>query len=163
MMKLTVSRMSAGTNLARGRCSFACCMRPRHCAPDGNGLQGPMMLSAAYEDAMGIDDYEHAAAAGKHSSLLIGNFGAPNEASATFTDFMGFDPKTFVQRNRPKIFHVHLRSCGDHVAQFAQLAHGFVENCGDDASMAVVRRAGIAPGKTKTADEAAAFLIEEKF
>jgi hypothetical protein len=122
-----------------------------------------MMLSAAYEDAMRIDDYEDTAAPCEHSSLLIGNFSAPDEATSALTNLMGLHAKRFVQRNRPKIFHVHLRSCGDYVSQFAQLAHGFVQNRGDDASMAVVRRAGIAAAKAEVADEAAAFLIEEKF
>ncbi len=74
--------------------------------------------------------------------------------------FMGFDAQGFVQRDGLDVFDGHFRGDGDDVAEFVELAHGVVEDGGDDAAVAVSGRAGVAFAQAEIADEAVPFLSE---
>jgi hypothetical protein len=119
-------------------------------------------LFSAQEDATRINDDKDGAAAGKNGPVLIGNLGAAREPATALADFAGLDPEAFVQRHGPEVFHVHLGSGGDHVTQFTQLAHGFVENSGDDSAVAVAGRACVAAAKAKNGDESLVFPVQKK-
>ena len=73
---------------------------------------------------------------------------------------MGFDAERLIQRDRFYIFNGHSGCDGDDLAEFVELAHGVVEDGGDDAAVAVSGRAGVAAAEAEMADEALPFLLE---
>lgn len=77
-------------------------------------------------------------------------------------DFPAFDVQWLVQWDRLEVFHRHLFGQGYDVAEFVDLAHGVVENRGDDASMTVAGRAGVASAEIEVADEDVAIFIERE-
>jgi len=79
------------------------------------------------------------------------------------TDFAAFDAERFVQRDGLEIFDGHLAGEGDDVVQLADLAHGVVEDAGDDAAVAVAGRSGIALAEAEAADESLALFVEDEF
>ena len=48
-------------------------------------------------------------------------------------------------------------------AEFVYLAHGIVEDGGNDAAVAMAGRSGVALAEAETADEGLAFVVEEEF
>ena len=119
-------------------------------------------LRAVLENALRIDNYEYTAAAGKNSSFLINNFGDPREPGPTFADLSRFDPQPLVQGYWPAIFDGHARGGGNDVAQLAQFAHGIIKNGGNDSTVAVARRSGVALAQTKMRDKMIAIPIQRK-
>ena len=49
------------------------------------------------------------------------------------------------------------------MAEFIYLAHGIVEDAGDDAAVAVAGRSGVALAETEIADEGLAGFVEDEF
>jgi len=68
-----------------------------------------------------------------------------------------------VKRNGFQVFDGHLAGEGDDVMEFVDLAHGVVEDGGDDASVAVAGRSGVAFAEAEMADESLAFFVEDEF
>ena len=83
--------------------------------------------------------------------------------AAVNADFPAFDVQRFMQRNGLQVFDSHFFGHGDNVAQFVHLAHGVVEDGGDDAAVAVAGRSGVALAEFEVADEDSALFIEGKF
>jgi len=79
---------------------------------------------------------------------------------AVDAEFPAFDTERFVQGDRLQIFDIHFLGQGDDVAELVYLAHGVVEDGGDDAAVAVAGRAGVALAETEFADEGLALLVE---
>lgn len=65
-----------------------------------------------------------------------------------------------MQRDWFQVFHRHFLGERDYVAQLVYLAHGIVEDAGDNASVAVAGRAGVAVAEVEFADEGAALFVE---
>ncbi len=83
--------------------------------------------------------------------------------ASAHADLARFHAQRFVERHRPQVVHLHLRSQRDHLAQLVHFAHGLIENGGDDAAMAVSRRSGVALIQAEAANEHPALLVEGKF
>jgi len=47
--------------------------------------------------------------------------------------------------------------------ELVDLAHGVVEDGGDDAAVAVAGRSGVALAEAEVADESSAFFVEDEF
>src|ERR1019366_9564815 len=73
-----------------------------------------------------------------------------------------FDNERFEQRYRLQVGDFHLTRQGNQTVQLVYLAHGFVEDGGDDASVGMGWRPDKAPLQTKAAEEALALLVEHK-
>ena len=112
---------------------------------------------------MGIDDDEDAAGAGEHRALVIDDLGGADETASALGKLPRLNAQWFAEWHGTEVFHFHLRSWGDHLAQFAQLAHSFIENCGDDSTVAVAGRAGVAAGKPEIGDNLLALVVEKEF
>jgi len=80
--------------------------------------------------------------------------------AAFYADFPAFDVQRFVQRDGLEVFDGHFFGQGDYVAELVYLAHGVVEDGGDDAAVAVAGRAGVALAQTELADEGLAGFVE---
>ena len=114
------------------------------------------------EHLFGVDGDEDTAAAGQDFAFLIEDFGGIDVLSAVHADFSAFDPQRLLQRDGLQVFHRHLFRDRNHVAQLIRLAHGVVEDGGDDAAMAVAGRSGVALGQAEVADEGAALFVERE-
>ena len=68
-----------------------------------------------------------------------------------------------MKRNRFKVFDRHLFGQRDHVAELVYLAHGIVEDGGDDPAMAMAGRSRITLAETKAAYEGLALFVEREF
>jgi len=100
---------------------------------------------------MAVNDHEDAAAAGENRSLVIEDLGSAAKSAAAPADLSGFNPQWLMERHWPQILDRHAGGGGGKIAQFVQLAHGIVENGGDNSTMAVSGRAGVTPAQSKVA------------
>lgn len=80
--------------------------------------------------------------------------------AAVHADFPALDAERLVEGHGLKVFDMNLAGQGDHVAQLVHFAHGFVEEGGDDAAVAVAGRSGVALAQAKAANESLARFIE---
>ncbi len=83
--------------------------------------------------------------------------------AAVDADFPALDAQRFVQRDGLEIFDGHLLGEGDDVVELVDLAHGIVEDAGDDAAVAVAGRSGVALAETEVADEGLAGFVVDEF
>ena len=81
---------------------------------------------------------------------------------AANTDFFAFHAQRFVQWHRLKVLDRHLACESDDVVELVHLAHGVVEDGGDDASVAVSGRASVAFAEAELADEGLALFVENE-
>ena len=77
--------------------------------------------------------------------------------------FAAFYAQGLVQRDGLQIFDGHFFGEGDDVVELVDLAHGVVEDGGDDAAVAVAGRSGVAFAEAEAADEGLAGFVEDKF
>ena len=96
------------------------------------------------EHFFGVDGDEDAAAAGEDFILLVEDFGDVDVLAAVDADFPALDAQRFVERDGLEVFDRHLFGEGDDVVELVYLAHGVVEDGGDDAAVAVAGRSGVA-------------------
>jgi hypothetical protein len=80
-----------------------------------------------------------------------------------FSDFAAFDAQRFVQRDGLEVFDRHFAGESDDVMELVDLAHGVVEDAGDDAAVAVAGRSGVALAEAEAADEGLAGFVEDEF
>lgn len=106
-----------------------------------------------------VDGDEQALAFGQHFAFLVENFGGVGMIAPAHADFPRLDTQWFVQWNGLQIVDGDGRSQRDDVAKLIHLAHGFVEEGGDNAAVHVAGRAGIALTEPKTADKKVTFFI----
>ena len=100
--------------------------------------------------------------AGEHSSILIEDFRHSGQSSSAFADLSRFHSQWLAQRHGSEIFDSHAGGRGNKIAQLVQLAHGVVKNGGNNSTMAVPRRAGVALSEPKMRDELPALTIERE-
>ena len=115
------------------------------------------------EHFFGVDGDEDAFAAGEDFVFVVENFGGIDMGASAFFDFAAFDAQRFVQRNGLEIFDRHFTREGDYLVELVDLAHGVVEDAGDDAAVAVAGRSGVAGAEAEFADEGLALFIEDEF
>jgi hypothetical protein len=115
------------------------------------------------EHFLGINRDENSTAAGEDFALFVQDFGFVDVLAAVDADFPALDMKRFVQRHWLQILDRHFLCEGDDVMQFVHFAHGVVEDGGDDASVTVAGRSGIALREAELADEGLAFFVQDKF
>jgi len=120
-------------------------------------------LSGATKYVLMIDDDEYAAAAGEDSSLLVTDLGGMSEAATALAEVPRPDFEKTVQRNWAQVLDGHARGGCRGVEEAVHLGHGFVEDGGDHAAMAVSGRAGVAFAQAKAADELFAGGVESEF
>jgi hypothetical protein len=107
-----------------------------------------------------IDSDEFTGAACEDFSALVADLSdvmvnaSADEAVTTFGD------ERLTERNRAQIFDLHFASECDDVAELVGLAHGFVEDRRDNASVSVAGRSYVAFGQLETGHEAAMGFVE---
>ncbi len=131
--------------------------------PSGN-LAGEVKLSLYElgEHFFRVDGDEDAFAAGQHFPALVHDLRHVDVGLAADFDFVSFDEEGFVQGHGLEIFDGHLAGEGDDMVQFVYLAHGVVENGGDDAAVAMAGRSGVAFAETEAAESDAAFFVQRE-
>jgi len=82
--------------------------------------------------------------------------------AAALFDFAALDAERFVQRDGLEVFDRHLAGESDDVMELVDLAHGVVEDAGDDAAVAMAGRSGVALAEAEAADEGLAFFVEDE-
>ena len=83
--------------------------------------------------------------------------------AALDADFPALDVQRLMQGDGLQVFDGHFFGQGDYVAELVYLAHGVVEDGGDDAAMAMAGRAGVALAEAEFADEGLARFVEGEF
>ena len=114
------------------------------------------------EHFFGIDGDEDAAAAGQDFAPFVQDFGGIDVGAAALFDFAAFDSERFVQRDGLEIFDGHFTGEGDDMMQLVDLAHGVVEDAGDDAAVAVAGWSGVATAQTEFADEGLTLFVKDE-
>ncbi len=94
---------------------------------------------------------------------MVEDFRGIDVLGSTNFDFASLDEQGFVQLDRLEVLHRHLTRQGDDVAQLVYLTHGVVGNGGDDSSVAVAWRTGVAFAESEAAVRHLAVLVEGKF
>src|ERR1035437_3452417 len=136
-------------------------LKPRG-APSALCRVAVLLLQVLGEHAMRIDLDEPRRTARQHLSFSIANLGGPVMFAAVDAHLPAFDNERFEQRHRLQVGDFHLARQGNQIVQLVHLAHGFVEDGGDDASVGMGWRPDEAPLQAKAADEALALLVENK-
>jgi hypothetical protein len=122
-----------------------------------------LSLHVLGEHFFGVDGDEDAAAAGEDFVIFVQDFGGVDVGTSALFDFAAFDTEGFVERNGLEIFDGHFAGESDDVVEFVDLAHGVVEDTGDDASVAVAGRSGIAFAEAEFADEGLTGFVKNEF
>jgi len=143
---------------------------PRHGDPekgpsDDFSMTPSSLYSSLYEFAkhfLRVNGNEGTTAAGEDFPLLVRDFGHVNVPAPVDADFPALDPQRRVKRHGLDVFNGHFFGQGDDLTELVYLAHGIVENAGDDASVAVARRARIPVAQIEIANEAAVLFIERE-
>ena len=82
--------------------------------------------------------------------------------AAALFDFAAFDAQRFVQRDGLEIFDGHFAGERYDMMQLVYLAHGVVEDAGDDAAVAVAGRTGVAAAQAEFADKCLALFVKDE-
>ena len=77
-------------------------------------------------------------------------------------DLARFHAQRLLEGHGLEVIDFYFRGQRNDLAQLIDLAHGFVEDGGDNAAVAVSGRAGVALAEPEAADEARALLIVDK-
>jgi hypothetical protein len=117
------------------------------------------LLNGLGKHAVRIDGDKQALAARQHLAFFVEYLRFISVPAALDFELARFDAQRLMERHGLEVIHSHLGSHGDDLAQLVYLAHGFVEDGGDDAAMAVSGRPGVALAEAEAADEAVAFLV----
>ena len=83
--------------------------------------------------------------------------------AAFYFNFAAFYAQGFVERDRLQVFDCHFAGQGDYMVELVYLAHGVVEDAGDDAAVAVAWGSGVALAEAEAADEGLAGFVEREF
>jgi hypothetical protein len=121
---------------------------------------GGSPLHVLAEHLLRINGDEDPSATGEHLTLLVEDFGNVDMTASVHGLFARFDAERLIEGNGFEILDGHLDRHGDDVAKLVHLAHAFVEEGGDDASMAVARRSGVTFAEAEAANEDVAVFVE---
>ncbi len=126
-------------------------------------MQAGRESSFFLEDVLWIEDHEYATAAGEQATLGIADFCDAGKAPPVLANLTRLHSQRLVQRYWPEIFDGHARGGGWQVARFVELAHGIIENGGDNSAVAVARRAGVALAQAEITNIFLSARIGRKF
>src|SRR5258708_3454157 len=101
------------------------------------------------EHFFGVDGDEGTTAAGQDFVLFVENFGGVDVGASFYFYFAAFDAQGRLQGDWLQIFDGHLSGEGYYMMQLVHLAHGVVEDAGDDATVAVAGRSGVPPAEAE--------------
>src|SRR5260370_14677776 len=107
-----------------------------------------------------VDDHKSYFAAGEHSAVSIANFRGAKAVSSLLFFLPAFDENFLIDRNGLAIGDGHLRGDGALTGQLGELAHSFIENDGDDATVSKTTTASIIQAQRKFAAGSAIVEIE---
>lgn len=110
-----------------------------------------------------IDCNEQAASAGENFIFLVVDFRGVDVFTSLDFQLKRFDAQGSVKRDRLQIVDRDLGGESNDVTALVDLAHGLVEDGGDDAAMAVSRRSGVTLAKTKAAKESISLFVVDEF
>jgi hypothetical protein len=130
------------------------------------GAQAKFVRSAFHvfgKHSFGVDGDEDAAAAGQDLILFVEDFGYVNMAASPDLELASLDAQRLMQGYWLEVLDRHFAGEGDDVTQLIYLAHGVVEDAGDDAAVAVAGRSAVALAEAEAADEGLAFFVEGEF
>ena len=85
------------------------------------------------------------------------------QAATAFADLSRFNTQWLVERHGLDTLHGHFGGHGENITKLIELAHGIIENSGDNSAVAVARRPGVALAEPEAADEPLAGIIEKEF
>jgi len=109
-----------------------------------------------------VDSDEDAATAGQDFALFVQDFGGVHVGASFLFYLAAFDAERLVQRDGLEIFDGHFTSEGDDMMQLVDLAHGVVEDAGDDAAVAVAGWSGVTAAEAEFADEGLALFVQDE-
>ena len=75
----------------------------------------------------------------------------------------GLDAQGLVQGNGPKIMDSHLRGDGGDAVEFVDLAHGIIEDGGNNSSVTMAGRTGVTVVELEAAEVSVASLVGDEF
>src|SRR5579884_714873 len=114
------------------------------------------------EHALGINRNESPLPSRQDLAALVEYLGGIDVPASAHAQLPTFDSQRFAQRNRLQILDLNVFGQRDHLADLVHLAHGFVKNGGDDATVRVSGRSGVALAETEATDEALPCLVVGK-
>lgn len=88
----------------------------------------------------GIENHEQSLRLGQHGAAWSDNLGGVEELAPLAAKVARGKSERSVQRRRTQIIHLHVTGHRQRVQRTIQLAHGFVEQRGQDAAMNEARR-----------------------
>src|ERR1035441_3056812 len=121
-----------------------------------------LFLQELGEHALGIDLDERSRAGGEHFAFGVADLGSAKVFAAVDPDLPAFGDQRLGERHGPDVVDLHGCGDGNDVAQLADLAHGFVEDGGDDTAMRVRRWAFEAIRQREVTDKAKSRLFQVK-
>ncbi len=107
-----------------------------------------------------INGDKYAVAARQNFALFVGYFRDIGVFLAIHMLCLPGDDQGLSQRYRPEILNVHLSGEGNYVVELVYLAHGFIQDGGDDAAMRMAGRTLIAARQPEFAGGAAGFFLQ---
>src|SRR5205823_6652367 len=117
----------------------------------------------AGEHPLRIDGDKHRTASRQHFAALVADFRYVYVYPPANAALVAFSDESLAQWDWLQIFDFHRLGEGHHRAQFVHLAHGLIQNRGDDSAMGVSRRSLIAARQAKAAPGAALGFVKIKF
>ena len=107
-----------------------------------------------------IDRDEEAPALSQYLTFFIKDARHIHVLASTYRPLSSFSYQTLAQRHQLQKFHLHGLGNGDNRPQLVHLAHGLIEDGGNNASVRVSRRPLKAQRQPKAAPGSAARVIE---
>jgi len=112
------------------------------------------------EDLFRIDGNKGGRATGQHFIVCVPDLAGVGVPPPFDALLLGADGERLAQRNGLEVFNLHGTGEGQHVAEFIHLAHGFVQDGGDNAAVRVARRSGVFTRQLEMANGLAGSFIE---
>jgi hypothetical protein len=119
-----------------------------------------LLLQELRKDLVRVDFNKLSCADGEHDPVFIPDLTRVVVFAAAPADFPAFDRQRLAQRHGFDVLDFHFGGQRGHAMQLVHLAHGFIEDRGDDASVGVARRSDESWFQSKAANEAFALAIQ---
>jgi hypothetical protein len=118
-----------------------------------------LFLRELCEHAVWINRDEQTLTARQHFPIFVQDLGHIDVLPARYPDLARFHTQQLFQWHRFQVIHRNLGGQRHHLVQFVHLAHRFIENSRDDATVAVSWRSSVALAQTEPAHETLALLV----
>jgi len=121
-----------------------------------------VFLDVLGEHLQGIDGDKQGPSARQDLMLLVADFCDVDVFPAANALLVTFNQQRLFQRHRLNVFHFHVLGEGNHRTQLVYLAHGLIQDGGDNAAVRMAGRTLVSFGEPKPAICPAVGLIEAK-